>query len=108
MLKTDTLDKIRVQHLLERIFRGSRVVYRHLLENLHLQETIGPLNINKELALSHVVVVVHSVPWRDLHIHETFICRAVRFARQLRRPGTRQRTVKTFPSLLSEKGVSAA
>ena len=58
------LENVRLQDRLERICRESRAVYRHQLANLRLQGTVGPVNI-KDLALSHVVDVVPSVPCRD-------------------------------------------
>ena len=95
----------RVQARLERICKGSRAVYRHQLENLRLQGVVGPVNINKDLALSHVVDNEPSVPWREFYVSETFVYRAVRLVRLFKRPGIRQRTMKAFQDLLRNRGL---
>ena len=99
------LEMIRMQARLERICKGSRAVYRHQLEDLRLQGIVGPVNINKDLALSHVVDVAPSVPWREFYRSETFVYRAVRLVRLFKRPGIRQRTMKAFQDLLRDRGL---
>ena len=99
------LEMIQVQTRLERICKGSRAVYRHQLEDLRLRGIVGPVNINKDIALSHVVGVTSSVPWREFYKSETFVYRAVRLVRMLKRPGIRQRIMKAFQDLLRYRGL---
>ena len=99
------LETIRMQARLDRICKGSRAVQRHQLKNLRFQGIVGPVNINKDLALSHVVDVAPSVPWREFYKSQTFVYHAVRLVRLFKRPGIQQRTMKAFQNLLRDRGL---
>ena len=86
----------------------SRAAYRNQLGDLRLQGIVGPVNINRDLALSHVVDVLPSVPWREFFESETFVYLAARLVRLFKRPGVRQRTMKAFQDLLQDRGLPSA